>query len=233
MGWWTGGIQHWTVNDWEQDHSRCADQAKAIVDYLERTPGVGPYNFLICHHGGRFTGRGWDRQSGANGTSETNRTRLAAAYISRPGLPLTAAAKRAFRDLWAEADVLGEVDPHRTITGSECPGDEAIAWINAGMPVDDEEGELTVADIATLQGQIQKVWETLTKQVNARADQQTHAMWASHARTRALVLEEIKKSGVEIDDQAIIAALKQARDEEDRAALARATADELAARLEQ
>lgn len=90
------------------------------------------YNFAFDHLGNIFELRGWDYQSGANGSSEANRTHIAFCYLGGPGNPLTDAAKRAIDTFQAEAKNRGvgqDHQPHSNFRATQCPGDEIRAYI--------------------------------------------------------------------------------------------------------
>ena len=92
------------------------------------------YNHAVCPHGFAFTLRGFGVQSGANGDAQSNRDYAALVYMGGTGdrptkeaLPLLAEILR----MWQEQGAGPLVKPHKFFTGSECPGEHLIKWLDA------------------------------------------------------------------------------------------------------
>ncbi len=106
------------------------------------------YNHGVCPHGVVYELRGFYRQTGANGTSASNRDYGAVVYMAGEGDIPTAAGIQSLKWIIGEWRRLGagrEVLPHGKITGSKCPGPELSLWIERGgyeypatPPVDNE-----------------------------------------------------------------------------------------------
>jgi hypothetical protein len=95
------------------------------------------YNFLFDKWGQIFQGRGWACRSGANGTSESNRTHLSFCYIGHSDLDgFPQAAQDACAWLLSEAFKKGvgqHVVPHSFWgTGTACPGNKIRNWVASG-----------------------------------------------------------------------------------------------------
>jgi hypothetical protein len=95
------------------------------------------YNFLFDDFGQIFAGRGWTCRSGANGTTESNRTHLSFCYIGNSDSdPFNDTAQKACAWLLREAFKKGvgmHVVPHSHWgTGTACPGAKAKAWVTSG-----------------------------------------------------------------------------------------------------
>jgi hypothetical protein len=135
-----GVVVHWFgIPDSKRDHADCDDQVRGV----QRSHQAGEfadiaYNHLVCRHGFVFEGRGFGVQTGANGTSESNRNYAAVCYM---------AGERdlsgAYTDVgkMALAEIVGEwlrraegkaVLPHGAITGSQCPGPTLTQWVHDG-----------------------------------------------------------------------------------------------------
>lgn len=94
------------------------------------------YNFGVCPHGSTYELRGWNTQTGANGTTDANRKYLAVVYMAGTGDPLTTAARESLKALYQEAfkkGVAKKAIGHGTITGSECPGPALRSWLASGV----------------------------------------------------------------------------------------------------
>jgi hypothetical protein len=91
------------------------------------------YNFAVDPFGGIWELRGWDVQTGANGTADANRRFLAVVYAAGEGDPLTEAGAKSLGWIIRQAQLRGvgtEVRKHGSITGSACPGPAVGAWID-------------------------------------------------------------------------------------------------------
>lgn len=92
------------------------------------------YNHAVCPHGHAYELRGFGVQTGANGTTEANRSHAAVVYMAGEGDPFTAAAKPVLAELirmWRQKGAGPDVKPHGFFTGSSCPGPQIAAWIKS------------------------------------------------------------------------------------------------------
>jgi len=113
------------------DHARCAAQWERIKS--ERSNEYGPdgaYNFGACIHGERFIGRGWDRDSAANGVQDginyNPGSRAICALVGTDDA-ITPELERAIADFATEAVEQHGLDwplrPHSSYVATACPGD--------------------------------------------------------------------------------------------------------------
>ncbi|MCR4340944.1 MAG: peptidoglycan recognition protein family protein [Gemmatimonadaceae bacterium] len=94
------------------------------------------YNHAVCPHGTVYELRGFGVQSGANGTRRANREYAAVVVMIGRGDPFTARARTSLRRTiadWRRHGAGRMVVPHGAITGSECPGEEIRAWLDARL----------------------------------------------------------------------------------------------------
>lgn len=130
-----GGVVHWIgvpdldVNGDQEYWSR---KLRGIQRYEQTQQNYTDiaYSMLFDPQGRIYEGRGWNWRSGANGSSQYNRSHLSFCYCAGPGVPLTAAAKTALSKLDAEARrrfaTYRELTTHRRVRPSPtaCPGAE-------------------------------------------------------------------------------------------------------------
>lgn len=88
------------------------------------------YSFVVSPSGQAFSARGWDYRSAAQVSG--NPVSLAICYIGGPSTPLTDAAKAAINQLIAQRPM--EVFPHQHWFATACPGEQVLAWLEAGRP---------------------------------------------------------------------------------------------------
>ena len=116
------------------------------------------YSFLVAPNGDTFEGRGWDYQSGANGSTSGNQTYLAICYIAGPGEALTDAAKRSFNALFYESvqahQNATDIQPHRHFFNTACPGEVVLLWLDQSHPLPTGDTIGTNPTLATNQGDI-------------------------------------------------------------------------------
>lgn len=131
-----GVAVHWTVTPARDDHARCeADWAGVIAQHQVQGYRPSPaYNWGVCQHGIRMTGRTWAIRSAANGTTESNRDYWAIVALNAPGDTPSDALLTGLADLIDEAPDLDSrtVYPHSHFYATACCGDELRAWIDAG-----------------------------------------------------------------------------------------------------
>lgn len=127
---------HWSVNDPPADHTGCV----ALVDQIARlhaskgSTGHTFYNWLYCNHGQRLKGRGWERQSGANGTSQANRDYWACCWLGGPGHTPSQAAFAVLAGLIVEAPGASVARPHSDFYATSCPGPDLTAFARGFSP---------------------------------------------------------------------------------------------------
>ena len=141
-----GVTAHWFGSpDGFSDHSRCDDQMRSVQAGHMAPGGLGVprggsdigYNHCVCPHGVVFEGRGWTTQTGANGTTDSNRNYAAVCVMlgkNNPATMFTTAVKNALKEVineWFERGVGRQVVRHGYWTGSECPGPYIGAWVDA------------------------------------------------------------------------------------------------------
>lgn len=94
-----------------------------------------PYNWLVAQDGTIVEGRGWDARSGANYDPFANAHHVAICLLIGPGLHFNEAMQASVAHLIAEGQrrfpTATQIVPHRYWRPTECPGDEAVAWIAA------------------------------------------------------------------------------------------------------
>lgn len=93
------------------------------------------YNFVVSPWGVIYEGRGFGRQTGANGTSFANQNYASVVVaIGKGDRPSRAAQDAVARVIagYRARGAGGRVVPHGYWTGSECPGPDMRAWIAAG-----------------------------------------------------------------------------------------------------
>ena len=120
-------------------HSGCPALLRQVQGYHMAPGGLGVptggsdigYNYAVCPHGYCYQLRGWN-QSGANGTTASNRDYIALVHMAGIGDPFTLNARKGMRDMirWARSKGVGDViKTHGSITGSECPGALVKEWM--------------------------------------------------------------------------------------------------------
>lgn len=131
-----GVCVHWFGSPKAADsHAGCDDLLRSV----QRGHQAGEfndiaYNFGVCPHGTIYELRGWDRQTGANGTTFANENFLAIVYMAGVGDPFTDQGRASLAEIVRAA--LGkiggsDVRRHGSFTGSECPGPQVGAWVEA------------------------------------------------------------------------------------------------------
>lgn len=137
---------HYSSMDAERraDHAQCAGVVRNIQRFHQDARGWNDvaYNWLVCHHGHVYEGRGWDVMSAA--TFGVNDRSQAVCFlggdvknrddVTVPGRE--ALADRA-NDALARYGVDLHIGGHREYVSTSCPGEEITAWIAAeGWEVD-------------------------------------------------------------------------------------------------
>jgi len=98
------------------------------------------YNELVCEHGVRFEGRGYNRRTGANGNAALNSTHYAVCALlgSSGSTQPTEAQLHGLRDAIEAYRQYGsagsEIRGHKDGFPTSCPGGPLYAWVQAGAP---------------------------------------------------------------------------------------------------
>ena len=150
---------HYSVMAAAESHDRCDEGVRAIQNYhMDSNKWADiAYNFLTCHHGTVYEGRGWDVRSAANGTNDANDHWFANCFLGLDRAnhdDVTKAGRDAIRSVAQACDnryVFGNLNKgHRDFKATACPGEELYSWVTAGMPMDASDpipvsGEIVVA----------------------------------------------------------------------------------------
>lgn len=141
-------------------HGRCAARVRAIES--DHVNGNGwaaiAYNFLACHHGYVFEGRGLGHRSAAQGTTGGNQNYYAVCALIGAGDTPSNTLKTAIRDAidYCRRHGAGSrIRGHRDFTSTSCPGDPLYAWVRRGAPRTAPQEEIlkTVVDLGALSPQ--------------------------------------------------------------------------------
>lgn len=137
-------------------HSKCAGRWTAIRNSHLANPTEGysdvAYNWAVCNHGTIYEGRGWGKQTGANGSQALNRTHNAILWMGgttgvvTPSGEAVASIKeliRYLRSKGAGTDILGHRDGYAT----SCPGDAMYSLVKSGKLEPTEEDEMEPIDV--------------------------------------------------------------------------------------
>lgn len=129
------------------------------------------YTGLVCQHGRKIEGRGWN--VGAH-TAGHNETAVGWCLLAGPKNPVTDVMKAAQVDArLATEDALSRtLRPfcHRDFAATDCPGDDVFAWVQAGMVSPLQEESMTkeqAAELIAAMGRQTKALEGLSEAVTA------------------------------------------------------------------
>jgi len=132
-----GVVVHWFGSPpAKQNHADCDDLLRSV----QRSHQAGEfndiaYNHAVCQHGTVYELRGFGVQTGANGTSASNRDYAAIVAMIGTGDIPNPGVYAGLKDLISAWRVKGaghQVRTHGSITGSACPGPQLTAWVKAG-----------------------------------------------------------------------------------------------------
>lgn len=125
----------------EVDHSKCAGRWTAIRNSHLANTAEGysdvAYNWAVCNHGTIYEGRGWGKQTGANGSQALNRPVNAILWmggssgVTVPSAAAVASIKELIRNLRSKGAgtfIGGHRDGHAT----SCPGDAMYSLVKSG-----------------------------------------------------------------------------------------------------
>lgn len=126
------------------DHAHCAGyvrglRASHLANKAENYSDIA-YNELVCEHGVRFEGRGYNKRTGANGNATLNATHYAVCALlgSSGSTEPTQAQLHGLRDAIEAYRQHGgaglEIRGHRDGYATSCPGGPLYAWVQAGAP---------------------------------------------------------------------------------------------------
>ncbi len=135
-----GVTVHWFGSpNGTSDHGKCDDLLRSVqAGHMAGEFNDIAYNHLVCPHGTVYEGRGFFRQTGANGYGEVNRTYAAVCVMvgkDNPASWFTPAVQRALREIlaaWFAKGTGRTVKRHGFWTGSECPGPTIGPWVDSG-----------------------------------------------------------------------------------------------------
>lgn len=153
----------------EVAHSKCAGRWTAIRNSHLANPTEGysdvAYNWAVCNHGTIYEGRGWGKQTGANGNQALNRTHNAILWmggssgVTVPSAAAVASIKeliRYLRSKGAGTDILG----HRDGFATSCPGDAMYSLVKSGKLEPDKpkpvEDDMEPVDVWSYKGKDEK-----------------------------------------------------------------------------
>ena len=141
-----GVTVHWFGSpDGATDHKQCDDVMRSVQNSHMAPGGLGVpgggsdigYNHVVCLHGAIFEGRGFSTQTGANGTTESNRNYAAACVMmgakNSPSAfsPRVQASLKELIHMWFNRGTGRSVKKHGYWTGSSCPGPTIGLWVDA------------------------------------------------------------------------------------------------------
>ena len=131
-----GVAVHWTVTPAKDNHAGCIQDWQNVINQ-HAAQGYNPapaYNWGVCPHGVRMTGRTWGQLSAANGTNAANRDYWAIVALNAPSDVPTPELLTGLATLIDEAPDLTSrtVRPHSDFYATACCGDEIRAWIASG-----------------------------------------------------------------------------------------------------
>ncbi len=122
-------------------HSKCASRWNSIRQAHLNHPTENysdiAYNWGVCNHGVIFEGRGWGKQTGANGSQALNRAHTAILWmggtkgVTVPSAKAIAAIKEVIRYLRTKG-AGKEIKGHRDGYATQCPGNALYALVKAG-----------------------------------------------------------------------------------------------------
>ena len=133
-----GTVAHWEgintnyTGDLEESKKAFRNiQAAHLANVIEGYVDIA-YNFGIDMAGHVLEGRGYNVQSGANGSSTANKQYIAIVFIMGVNQVLTDAARAAYLEL--ANGIGGEKKVHSDFIATACPGDQIRSWIKQGTP---------------------------------------------------------------------------------------------------
>jgi hypothetical protein len=176
------------------DHAGCERTWEDIrQQHLRAGYNDVAYNFAACNHGHRLEGRGWGRDSAANGPGHNGGSR-AICWLGGDADEPSAGALRVISEFAREAFARGLVPPlrpHSSYVPTSCCGDALRGWIdrfNAGIA--GEEVDMTVEELSGLLAS----WEQDTRKIIldtlAGWEQDTRKQVIAHVDKRFNELEQ-------------------------------------------
>lgn len=152
----------------EGSHAGCATRWNMIRNSHLANTAEGysdvAYNWAVCQHGYVFEGRGWGKQTGANGSQSLNRPHNAILWmggdagVTVPSPAAVSAIKGLIRHLRTKGagnEILGHRDGYAT----SCPGDPMYSLVKSGKLEPDaptEEDDMEPVDVWAYKGKGEK-----------------------------------------------------------------------------
>ena len=148
------------------EHSKCAGRWTAIRNSHLANTAEGysdvAYNWAVCNHGTIYEGRGWGKQTGANGSQTLNRDVNAILWMGGTSGVVTpsAAAVSSIKGLIRDLRLKGAgtfIGGHRDGYATSCPGDAMYSLVKSGklepdVPKEEDDVSLDRNDAVTIWG---------------------------------------------------------------------------------
>ena len=130
-----GTVVHWEGADGSLAAADPAEQLRSIQQKCKRT-GYSDifYNFAVSLDGRAWECRGWNKNSAANGTTESNDWYYAICVLMGQKDELPQVVKNTVGEMLDH--IGGQVWPHEHFYPTACPGDELKVWLALGYPHD-------------------------------------------------------------------------------------------------
>lgn len=154
----------------EVAHDKCAGRWTAIRNSHLANTAEGysdvAYNWAVCNHGTIYEGRGWGKQTGANGSQALNRPVNAILWmggtggVTVPSAAAVASIKELIRDLRSKGAGTF-IGGHRDGYATSCPGDAMYSLVKSGQLEPDKpepvEDKMEPVDVWAYKNKSQKV----------------------------------------------------------------------------
>lgn len=142
-------------------HSKCAGRWTAIRNSHLANMAEGysdvAYNWAVCNHGTIYEGRGWGKQTGANGSQTLNRPVNAILWMGgSSGVTVpSAAAVASIKELIQYLRLKGAgklIAGHRDGFSTSCPGDAMYSLVKSGKLEPDKDEDMDPVDVWAYKG---------------------------------------------------------------------------------
>lgn len=143
-------------------HSKCAGRWTAIRNSHLANTAEGysdvAYNWAVCNHGTIYEGRGWGKQTGANGSQTLNRPVNAILWMGgSSGVTVpSAAAVASIKELIQYLRLKGAgklIAGHRDGFSTSCPGDAMYSLVKSGRLEPDKDEDMDPVDVWLYKGE--------------------------------------------------------------------------------